>query len=54
MISHDLFAAPAYLDRMIILSGGQVAAEGTPEELKEKKSVRRFFGIPEGIQGDFF
>ena len=54
MISHDLFAAPAYLDRMILIDGGKVVAEGSPGELKEKKIVRRVFDIPDGVRGEFF
>ena len=54
MISHDLFAAPSYLDWMILLSKGRVAAAGTPGELKEKRAVREVFDIPGGVRGEFF
>ena len=54
MVSHDLFAAPAYLDTMIILSKGHIAAAGAPLELKEKGAVRDIFDIPRGVRGEFF
>ena len=47
MVSHDLFSAPSYLDRMILLEKGKVAAEETPEKLKKSPLLRRIFNLPD-------
>ncbi|MBR2873160.1 MAG: ABC transporter ATP-binding protein [Lentisphaeria bacterium] len=54
MISHDFFSAPGYLDRMILLNKGKVAACGNFSELKGKKIIRDIFDIPDGVSGEFF
>jgi iron complex transport system ATP-binding protein len=42
---HDLDLAARYADRMLIMDGGRVAAEGAPEALIDGPEVRRIFGI---------
>ena len=54
MISHDLFSAPDYLDRMILLNKGKVAFNGEPGTLKGEKIIRDIFDIPGSVSGDFF
>lgn len=46
MVSHDLFSAPAYLDRMILLDKGYLAMEGDPDDVKNAPSLRRIFNLP--------
>jgi iron complex transport system ATP-binding protein len=46
MISHDLFSAPAYLDRMILLDQGTLAADDEPEKLRNSQLLREVFNLP--------
>ena len=46
MISHDLFAAPSYLDRMLLLEKGQLVLSGSPDMVKDSPELRRIFGLP--------
>lgn len=46
MISHDLFSAPAYLDRAILLDKGEVAYQGEPGALKDPALLQRIFNLP--------
>ena len=47
MVSHDLFSAPLYLDRMILLDKGELAMEGEPECVKNSPRLRRIFNLPD-------
>ena len=47
MVSHDLFSAPTYLDRMIILDKGKLVMEGNPDHVKNSPGLRRIFNLPE-------
>ena len=42
---HDLNMAARYCDRLVLLSGGQVLAEGTPEEVLSPDKIERAFGV---------
>lgn len=48
MVSHDLYAAPLYLDFMILLSRGRIMKQGTPAELRNSPELRELFAIPDG------
>lgn len=41
---HDLTAAAQFCDRLVLLSGGGIAAEGTPEQVLNEETIRVFFG----------
>lgn len=47
-ITHDLLCAELVADRVHFLSGGEIVAEGTFDEVKESRvpEVREFFGNP--------
>ena len=42
---HDLNLAAAFCDRLVILDGGKVAADGTPREVLSPDAILRAFGI---------
>jgi iron complex transport system ATP-binding protein len=42
---HDLDLAARFADRMLVLDGGRVVADGAPAALIEGENVRRVFGI---------
>ena len=42
---HDLQMAARYCDRLVLLSGGRVLAEGTPEEVLTPEAVESAFGV---------
>lgn len=42
---HDLDAAGAYADRLIVMDGGRVAADGRPAEVLASPVMARVFGI---------
>ena len=42
---HDLHMAARYCDRLVLLSGGRVLAEGTPEEVLTPESIESAFGV---------
>jgi ABC-type cobalamin/Fe3+-siderophores transport system ATPase subunit len=44
-VVHDLQRAAAWADRMALLSGGRVAAAGTPAEVLASESCSRAFGV---------
>ncbi|HUT98686.1 MAG TPA: ABC transporter ATP-binding protein [bacterium] len=44
MVTHDLNLAARYADRMAILSGGGIIAEGRPEEVVRPKLLREVYG----------
>lgn len=45
MICHDLNIASRYSDRIILLSGGTVHSDGTPEEVLTEANIRDVYGI---------
>jgi iron complex transport system ATP-binding protein len=44
-VFHDLNLAAAGCDRIVVLSGGEVAAEGTPEEVVTQGLLRSVYGV---------
>ncbi|MBA3258782.1 MAG: ABC transporter ATP-binding protein [Gemmatimonadales bacterium] len=46
VITHHLNLAARYADRMLLLNGGRVVAEGTPAEVLRKDVLRRVFEWP--------
>jgi len=44
-VFHDLNLAAATCDRLVALSGGRVAAEGTPERVITGETLRRVYGV---------
>jgi iron complex transport system ATP-binding protein len=45
MVLHDLNHACRYADKLIAVRGGQIAAEGAPDEVVNETLVREVFGI---------
>jgi iron complex transport system ATP-binding protein len=45
-VTHDLNLAAAYAQRVIMLSGGTVAADGPPEEAFQPERMRAVFDVP--------
>lgn len=45
LVSHDLGLAPRFCDRMAVLAGGRVLAEGRPDQVLEAAVLRAGFGI---------
>ncbi|HIZ79407.1 MAG TPA: ABC transporter ATP-binding protein [Candidatus Lachnoclostridium stercorigallinarum] len=45
IVLHDLRLAAHYCDRVYLLSGGTVAAEGRPEDAMTEERIRQVFGI---------
>jgi iron complex transport system ATP-binding protein len=46
MASHDLNLAAQFADRMILLSQGEVAADGSPGEVLQPALLERVYGVP--------
>jgi iron complex transport system ATP-binding protein len=42
---HDLDAAGAYADRLIVMEGGRAVADGPPEEVLASPAIAQVFGI---------
>ena len=49
VITHHLNLAARFTDRMILLSAGKVAAEGSPPEVLRREIVREVFGWPVAV-----
>jgi iron complex transport system ATP-binding protein len=49
VITHHINLAARFADRMILLSGGRVAAEGTPAEVLRRETLREVFGWPVAV-----
>ena len=47
MVSHDLFSAPRYLDRMLLLGDGRLVMQGKPEELAGGEVFNTLFNLPD-------
>ena len=49
---HDLNMAARYCDRLVLLSGGRVLADGTPEEVLTPETIARAFGVRAAVYPD--
>jgi iron complex transport system ATP-binding protein len=47
---HDLDAAAAHADRLIVMDGGRIAADGSPSEVMASAAIGDVFGI-ERVKG---
>jgi iron complex transport system ATP-binding protein len=45
-VTHDLNLAAAYADRVVVLKGGRVVADGPPEEAFRSDRLRAVFDVP--------
>lgn len=52
LITHGLDMASRFADRMLLLSRGIVAAEGTPEEVVREEILREVYGWPLAVHED--
>ena len=46
LITHNLNLAARYADRLVLLDGGRLAAEGTPAQVLTRETVERVYGWP--------
>jgi iron complex transport system ATP-binding protein len=46
LVTHNLNLAARYADRLVLLDGGRLAAEGTPAEVLTRETVERVYGWP--------
>ena len=49
---HDLNMAARYSDRLVLLSGGQVLAEGSPDEVLTPETIESAFGVKSAVYQD--
>lgn len=49
---HDLGMAARYCDRLVLLSGGRVLAEGSPEEVLAPEIIESAFGVRSAVYRD--
>jgi iron complex transport system ATP-binding protein len=52
-VFHDLNLASAYCDRLVALRGGEVAAEGPPEEVLTPAFLREVYGVEAEVHPHF-
>lgn len=52
MAGHDLNLAAEFFPRIILLSAGQIAADGTPEEVLRPEILREVYGCHVSVQPD--
>ena len=43
-VTHDINLASSFFDRIVILSGGRIVADGKPEEVITEATIRRVYG----------
>lgn len=46
LVTHHVNLAARYADRLVLLAGGRLAAEGTPAEVLTRETVERVYGWP--------
>ena len=46
LVTHSLNLAARYADRLVLLDGGRLAAEGTPAQVLTRETVERVYGWP--------
>ncbi|TDR94564.1 ABC transporter ATP-binding protein [Enterovirga rhinocerotis] len=44
-VTHDLGLAARFADRVLVLDGGRIAADGEPEDALSAETLRRVFGV---------
>lgn len=44
-VCHDLFLAPAYLDRAVLLADGHCVGDGSPREVLTRSALQEVFGV---------
>ena len=49
---HDLNMAARYCDKLVLLSGGQVLAEGSPSEVLTPETIESAFGVKSAVYQD--
>ena len=49
---HDLNMAARYCDRLVLLKGGRVVAEGSPEEVLVPETIQSAFGVRAAVYRD--
>ena len=49
---HDLNMAARYCDRLVLLKGGRVLAEGSPEEVLAPETIQSAFGVRAAVYRD--
>ncbi len=49
VITHHINLAARFADRMMLLSAGRIAAEGTPAEVLRRETLREVFGWPVAV-----
>ena len=49
---HDLNMAARYCDRLMLMRGGRVLAEGTPEEVLSPETIESAFGVKSAVYRD--
>jgi iron complex transport system ATP-binding protein len=52
LITHGLDMAARFADRMLLLSRGRVAAEGSPAEVVREDTLRAVYGWPLAVHQD--
>ncbi|MEX1258932.1 MAG: ABC transporter ATP-binding protein [Gemmatimonadota bacterium] len=52
LITHHLDAASRFADRLLLMEGGRVAAEGSPEEVLREESLERIYHWPMSVRPD--
>lgn len=52
LVTHHLNTAARFADRMLLLSRGAVAAEGTPEEVLREDVLEEVYGWPVAVRSD--
>lgn len=49
-ISHDLHLAPEYCDRLVLMGGGKIHAQGTPKEIITRQNLKAIYGVDVDVQ----
>lgn len=49
---HDLSLAARFCDRILLMSGGRLVADGTPHEVLTEANLGRYFGIQARLEDD--
>ncbi|MDR1404160.1 MAG: ABC transporter ATP-binding protein [Candidatus Methanoplasma sp.] len=52
LVTHDIILAARYCDRVIIMSGGEIAAAGTVRETINRENLKRIFKVEADVNED--